>query len=194
MKFNNTKKGFTLLFAVLVSVLILAVGASIINLSIKQIILSGSSRESQYAFYAANTGIECALYWLWNPPEDGLVFKYSEGSDLTTDEDTVRCAWKGSDGNRNLFNDFNSVNGYSYTDLPGLEITQEGENSATTEFYLAFDAELPYCAHVIVRRVYDDSDPDRPVIRNQIDSYGYNTCDPNNPRRVQRALRVGSVQ
>ncbi len=187
------EKGFTLLFAVLVSILILSVGASIVNLSVKQIILSGSGRESQYAFYAANTGVECALFWLWNSPEDGLVFGINENSVITSQTDEIKCAWRGSGGERDIFDGLNSTNGYGFYNLPGLEVTESDDNSVTTEFYLGFDTNLPYCAHVIVKRLYDDSDPDNPIIKNQIDSYGYNTCDPDNPRRVERALRVGSV-
>jgi len=56
-------QGFTLLFAVLISSLLLAIGLAIFNITIKEIILSSAGRESQFAFYAADTGAECALYW-----------------------------------------------------------------------------------------------------------------------------------
>ncbi|HRY31044.1 MAG TPA: hypothetical protein P5328_01495 [Candidatus Paceibacterota bacterium] len=187
-------RGFTLLFAVLVSILILSVGISIINLSTKQIILSGSGRESQYAFYAANTGIECAYYFDWNPPEGKVVFPYNEDSmGLTPVGEGIKCAYRGTGPvERNLYDEFNEINGYAYADLPGME-TEEGDDDIyITEFWLAFDVDLPYCAHVIVQKKYDDSG-DSPVIKTQIDSYGYNTCDPDNPRRVERGLRVGSI-
>lgn len=63
MKNINQKKGFTLLYAVIVSSIILAASISIINISLKQYKLSALSRESQIAFYAANTGVDCAVYW-----------------------------------------------------------------------------------------------------------------------------------
>lgn len=56
-------RGFVLLYAVMTSTIILAVGVSIISIALKQLSISTLSRESQYAFYAANTGAECALYW-----------------------------------------------------------------------------------------------------------------------------------
>src|SRR5581483_9987816 len=56
-------KGFAMLFAVLVASLLLAIGISIFNLTVKELILSSSGRESQFAFYAADTGAECAIYW-----------------------------------------------------------------------------------------------------------------------------------
>ena len=72
-KVIKKEKGFVLLFSVLVSVLVLAVGASIISISLKQVILSGTGRDSQFAFYAANTGAECALYWDLAGDSDGNI-------------------------------------------------------------------------------------------------------------------------
>jgi len=57
------ERGFTLLFASLFSSLLLAIGIGIFNIVFKELILTASSKESQLAFYNADTGIECALYW-----------------------------------------------------------------------------------------------------------------------------------
>src|SRR5581483_5969902 len=51
------------LFAVLVASVLLAIGISIFNLTVKELTLSSSGRESQFSFYAADTGAECAIYW-----------------------------------------------------------------------------------------------------------------------------------
>lgn len=59
---KNTR-GFTLLLAVLISGILVALGSAIFDLVSKEILLSSAGRESQYAFYAADTGVECALYW-----------------------------------------------------------------------------------------------------------------------------------
>lgn len=63
MKKDKKQKGFTLLYSVLISSIVLAASLSIINIALKQHKLSALSRESQVAFYAANTGIDCAIYW-----------------------------------------------------------------------------------------------------------------------------------
>jgi hypothetical protein len=52
-----------MLFAVLTSSVLLSIGLSIFSLTIKELALSSSGRESQAAFYAADSGIECGLYW-----------------------------------------------------------------------------------------------------------------------------------
>src|SRR6185437_6908619 len=60
---NNTKKGFTLFYALLVSSLALAIGAAIFDITIREIDLAAAATQSQYAVYIADTGAECALYW-----------------------------------------------------------------------------------------------------------------------------------
>ena len=57
------QKGFTVLLAALVASLVLTLGISIFSIAKKQVILSSLGRSSQFAFYAADTAAECALYW-----------------------------------------------------------------------------------------------------------------------------------
>ena len=59
MKYLKTKNGYTLLFAVLAAVLVMGVAVFILSVSRKQFILTATARDSMYAFYAADTGIEC---------------------------------------------------------------------------------------------------------------------------------------
>ena len=62
-KLAAPQRGFTLLLAALVSSIVLAVGAAIFGIAQKQVLLSAIGRDSQFAFYAADTAAECALYW-----------------------------------------------------------------------------------------------------------------------------------
>ena len=59
----HDERGFTVLLAALVASITLAIGVSIFEITQKQIILSSLGRDSQFAFYTADTGAECALYW-----------------------------------------------------------------------------------------------------------------------------------
>jgi len=63
MNNKHTNRGFTILLAALVSSIVLALGISVFELAQKSIFLSGMGRDSQYAFYTADTAAECALYW-----------------------------------------------------------------------------------------------------------------------------------
>jgi len=59
---NKNKKGFALLVSVIFMSVMLALGLAISSLGYKQQILASTAVESQYAFYAADAGMECALY------------------------------------------------------------------------------------------------------------------------------------
>jgi hypothetical protein len=71
------EKGFALLVAVLISSVVLAVGLSMLNITLKQYIFSGIGRESEIAFYAADAGMECALYW--DASSQGGIFDLGVG-------------------------------------------------------------------------------------------------------------------
>lgn len=60
---KSGERGFTLLIAALVASVVLALGTAIYELAQKQLALSSIGRDSQFAFYAADTAAECALYW-----------------------------------------------------------------------------------------------------------------------------------
>ncbi len=62
-KFYNNQKGFVALFTVLIVSVILAMAIGIASISLKEIVLSSSATEGSKAFYAADSGIECALYY-----------------------------------------------------------------------------------------------------------------------------------
>ena len=143
--------GFTILFAVLTSSLLLAIGVAIFNLTYRELLLSSSARDSQFAIYAADTGVECALYW------DSLGQAFATG----TGQRNIECAEQIA----------------LYTVYP--------ERPATSTFLLmlAESGGIQPCTIVDVAK-YEN--PTRTVLI----SRGYNTCEENNPRRVERALRV----
>jgi Tfp pilus assembly protein PilX len=59
---KSFRRGFALLFSVLVSSLLLAVGLSIFNIALKELSISNATRQSIIAFYAADSGREQAYY------------------------------------------------------------------------------------------------------------------------------------
>lgn len=60
---NKNQKGFVALFAVLLTSVVLAMAVGIASISLKEIVLSASASDGSRAFYAADSGIECALFW-----------------------------------------------------------------------------------------------------------------------------------
>ncbi len=59
---KNKKNGFALLIAVIFMSVMLSLGLALGSLAYKQQVLASSATESQYAFYAADAALECALY------------------------------------------------------------------------------------------------------------------------------------
>lgn len=70
-KTQSYERGFVLLYAVLVAGVVLIGGVLLSSIISKQLILSTIGRESQFAYYAANAGDECAKY-----AESQLAFGY----------------------------------------------------------------------------------------------------------------------
>jgi type II secretory pathway pseudopilin PulG len=179
-----TQKGFTLLFAMLVATMVVAIGASIISIAMRQTILSGTSRESQYAYYAASTALNCAYYWDREPKmptglTDKMVFPdyyYTGGTLVDTDDPDgdINCA------------------GFAFiaSSTSGYAVDNVDTDNIITTFDLRIKDKMSspqrptdLCAQVQVTKQFDD-----PTIITTIEAKGYNTCDTNNPRRVERGL------
>src|SRR3989344_2922411 len=80
-------KGFTLFIAMIVMGTLLLIAAGIVNLAVRQSLISSSGRESQEAFYAADSGIECVLYWDIQNPNGVSAFSTSTGSTIFCNRD-----------------------------------------------------------------------------------------------------------
>jgi Tfp pilus assembly protein PilX len=159
---TNTKKGYTLLFAILLTSIILSVSISILNISQKEVILSSSSRDSQIALYAADSALECAQYF-------DTIGKFS------TSTPTVQSI---------------SCNGVAVHNVV-YSLSQSGNNRTWTSdtigpFKIKDTPEDEPCASIQIIKQGITNDP----ITSIISVRGYNTCDNTNPKRVERALRV----
>lgn len=80
----HPNRGFTLLISIILASVALVVGLSLADVAYKQVLLSGTSRQSQVAFYAADSALECALYY------DQKFAAFNPG--ITFDNANVRCA------------------------------------------------------------------------------------------------------
>jgi len=172
-----------MLFAVLVSSVLISIGISIFNITVKELTLSSSGRESQFAFYAADTGMECALYWDFKANTPSTMFAYStstesEGQwrkDIVSADDPTCVA---------------STPGYLAGQFNAPVISG---NTATTDFQLEIPntnagVNAPYCTKVTVKK-------DQGAMLGQqtiIESRGYNSgcSDLTNQNTIERALRV----
>lgn len=60
---EKSKAGFAILFSVLMASFLITLGISIFSISLKEIMITTSTRDSQIAYYIADSARECALYW-----------------------------------------------------------------------------------------------------------------------------------
>ena len=116
LKKENRKGGFALLFSVLVSSLLLTIGLSIFNIAIKELAISTASRQSIYAFYAADSGRECIKYWDTKKEMIPDLFSDKTGS-ITCGGRTI-----------NLSNVSYSTELYKYSD-PTVNLTIDSDES-----------------------------------------------------------------
>ncbi len=90
---QNGKKGMALLIAVIASSALLLASIAISDIAFKQQIISYSGRESKVAFYAADAGLECALYHDLKVDD---FFPIPGSSLLTAFQGGLNCAGLGS--------------------------------------------------------------------------------------------------
>ena len=169
---KKDKEGFVILVAVLVATVVVALGAFIAAIAVKELELSSSGRESQDAFYAADAALECALY------HDFHVEQF--GSNIA-DPAGVSC--NSSTPSPVIIRDVN---------FGQANQAPSNQNNSVSYFKLVFsngnqpDDALWPMALVKVRKFDVGSITDKTVIEAQ----GYNVSDPTLPGRVQRALQV----
>ncbi len=95
-KTKGFRSGFVILFAVTISAILLAIALGIANIALKEVRFSTNSRGTNDAFFAADTGIECALF---NDTSGINAFRQSNGpdfiecNDMTIDLTTGSPSW-----------------------------------------------------------------------------------------------------
>ncbi len=160
---DSEKKGFAMLYAVLVSSLLLSIGVSIFNLTVKELLLSSSGRESQFAFYAAETGAECTMFcdYMCN---DHIFATSTDGrTPIPAAPDCIGTSI--------------TINNITYPVGGGAE--------TTFDLTIPSGGATPYCAVVKVKKYINNF-----LETTRINSYGYNTCDTSDPSRIERGLRI----
>lgn len=176
---NDMNRGFTIFFAMLVGSLALSVGFAIYDLTVREIDLSAAATQSQFAIYAADTGVECALYW---------DSKYGPDANATAFGTSTASTW-GTAANCNGQNIVANGTPPSPIVAPpagwNAWTINASESVATTTFTLSLLPAEPYCAVVQVGKATIGG-----ILYTTIISRGYNNCSTTGPARLERALRV----
>lgn len=172
-------RGFTIFFAMLVGSLALAIGLAVYDLTVRELDLSATATQSQYAIYAADAGAECVLYWDSKYGGTGTAFATSSGS--TEPTSGVSC----------LGQDI-AAHGTAPTPFVADTATwaawaiDDETNAATTTFTLMLgSAGNSACAVVDVAKYEVGGAP-----ASTITSRGFNVCSADFTPRVERRFEV----
>lgn len=185
-------RGIALLISVIIVSIVLAVSIGVSNIVSTEISISNTGRQSQMAFYAADAGVDCAIYW--DTIHQGL--SQSAFSTTTSGSNSLTSACAGDKiiiGGTNSC--VNSLDGSgSYSTCSGAGDKKAGKSIFTLSFSNGS------CAIVTVIKKQDPlSNPTALVASIHSDGYssgagvgfsGLATCNSTSPRVFQRSLEV----
>lgn len=176
---NKAKqRGVAILFAILLVSIVLTVGMTLLNITLRQLILSSIARESQFAFYAADSGRNCARHY------DSLLVQAERPFGYFGDVGTPPIfGYQPPGGGAVAINCGDSIN------VP-VTTTVDGTGTLYT-FVLRFTGAKTTCAKVSVLKYQN------PLGKTKIESHGFNNwrqdaapCYLPSDRTVERALQM----
>ena len=169
MKILHHKKGAVLLIAILMASVMLTVGLGVYQRTYKEIYFASFWKQVQFAFLAADIGLECALYRDLHPPTApapaGSVYFATSTPPAVP---VVTDFWCGGGTTMSSLSSSTSGN-YVY---------------ATTTFpFIGFSQGFKVEVVKITNRTVGTT-------TTKIISRGYNSNNPSNPRLVKRGLKI----
>jgi len=196
----SQRGGYALMLSIVVSSIVLSIGISLLNIVQKELILSATGRDSQFAFYAADAGLECVLYW--DIAEQAFPANLLE-SDFVTGP--FAPGGVGSDCGHTDFSvsgyggEIEDVNGDTQCVIVDGEEVCSGERDDVATYTLTVtfteDSEGSRGTCAIVDITKKDINADGEV-ETEVDAHGYNEeCPPDggvftSPGLVERGIKV----
>lgn len=188
----NIQKGFVVLFAMLVSSIILLISAGIYNIVQKQVVLSSYARESQRAFYAADAAIDCALFYDISNRIEKSAFPVGvtnfPSTKISCAGKEVKVSFLSKASKSRAADDFNYLFAFRYAGQQDISFSGLSE-----PFYLGTG-----CAYVLVEKKQNTAG----LIETRLTAAGFNVCregstagvfeipDFNDPTLLERRLSV----
>jgi ABC-type lipoprotein release transport system permease subunit len=171
---KNHNSGFTLVLSIFLSAIVLTITLAMMNILYKQLTLSTADRESQIAFFAADTGMECAYYWDFRADLNGSTTQsiFGDINTLSTPIATIAPTCAGQ-------------NIYTQTG-PGGETAFDPVGTNAFEYVRTFYINnlngTQACAFVTVKKNISSA-------TTSIEAHGQNRCVAGDLRRVERAIQ-----
>jgi hypothetical protein len=160
LKKIKKNKGFVILFAVTISAILLSIALGVASIARQEIKFGTSAKDTDNAFYAADTGIECAEI------NDKTTPNYFPVSGPAT---KITCASSTANNITPVFT--SATNSYDFV------VTGLGTNNAS-------------CAKVNIKKMVNaDSSVSTTIIAKGY-NIGDETCSSTDPNRIERELQV----
>lgn len=160
----NRMRGVTLLVAVILSSVVLSVALALLDVAYKQQLLASTAKQSQYAFYNADSVMECALYF--DQKQNG--FDYTSPLPSAS----ITC--------NNL-----AIANYQ---TPVVSTGGGGGNVKTFKFDVSCPGSGTVGTVTIIKS--DGTGTCSTTSHTCVYATGYSSCDATDPRRIERGLKV----
>lgn len=164
---NQNQKGYAILFTLVIVSAVSVITAGLTNTIYKQMILSSITKDSQAAFYQADTASDCALY------ADSVEYK-----NYLLDPET------------SIFSKANPANPWPCGGMDLVITPTDGNLYKGYDLKLSDETSSDPCFSINVEKVTTGNGPDMKVIKSTITAKGYNICDKKNSRTVERAIEI----
>ncbi len=154
-------RGFTLIVALIFTAVILSVSLSLASVAYNQVILASTAQQSEYAFYNADSALECALY------QDQKLDTFDYSNSATSG--TFSC--EGQTITWNLPPPNNGIR----TNAPYPVFSVPCSNG-----------QIQAQVYVLKQQVQKPNAPYRTILY----ADGYSSCNANDPQRVERGIEA----
>ncbi len=174
---KNNKKAFAILFAVLLSSFLITLGLSIFSVSLKEIQIATSARDSQIAYYVADSARECALYLdVKQGAFPACLNSVNPCAVSTSSNPTVTC-----NGKNIQLNFTGPNNNLTFT----TATTTNGVYSNVIKNFFQASSTVPSApvSDIMISKYFNGTD----IITTTIEAYGHNTSILG--RRVERGIQ-----
>ena len=176
--------------SVLIVSITLAISLGVSNIIEGQIFLASTGRQSQAAFYAADAGMECAVYW--ETVHDDGDYDDNDPSPFSTStlnsNDGIDCGDDDLNAELDVGERDSCVNGLTGTESFSSCVGAGDKKAGRSVFDVVFDGA---CARVtVIRRQDSVSNPTAIATFIHSDGFSDQDCDSTSPRVFQRSIEV----
>ena len=167
----SRRNGFSLIFALLIMSVVASIGISVFEMSFVELMLTESVKESQSAFYAADTGMECVMYWdnLNLKPETAPMFSTSTTKNIKCNNQDITV------GDNGWINDQDQFELLFFDDINNNGVQDPPDEKTTS------------CADITLTIKPDGSKKTESLGRSR---YGEASCATSYPGRAERGIEA----